>query len=77
MCMILPSCANKLLKKAPVLAPEETYWEVEEKLYDISHNKCKKRNGDNRKCKRVYSEVKDKWNLFYPGHIIIKKDTCF
>lgn len=73
----MPSCASKLLKQAPKLAVEDRFFAFEEKVGQISHNRCEKLNGKKRKCTKKYYDIKDLWNVFYPGHIIISKQKVF
>ena len=73
----LNSCSRKLLKQAPPLGKAETFYVFEKDQGKISHNRCEKRKGKDRKCTRTYFKINDMWNLFYPGFIIIKKDKVF
>lgn len=73
----LSSCAHKLLKQAPPLGKAETFYVFEDEYPFISHNRCKKRKGKDRKCTRTYYNINEMWKMFYPGFIIIKKDKVF
>lgn len=75
--LLLQGCASKLLKQAPPLAAHETFYVFEEEVYQISHNRCKKLEGKDRKCTKTYFNVGEMWNVFYPGHIIIFKAKVF
>lgn len=75
--ILLGGCANQLLKQAPKLAPAETFYIFEQEEGKISHNRCKKLNGANRKCTKTIYDMKAMWPLFFPGHIIIKKEKVF
>ena len=73
----LTSCAKQLLKQAPPLKKSETFYIFEDDVGVISHNRCKKRKGKDRKCTKTYFKVNDMWNTFFPGYIIIQKSKVF
>ena len=74
---VITGCAGNLLKQSPPLAPENRFYKFEKEPGVISHNRCNKRKGKDRDCTKTYEDVMDMWDLFYPGHIIIKKDKVF
>lgn len=75
--LLISSCSKKLLRQSPVLAVENRFYKFEKELGVISHNRCEKRKGKDRKCTKTFTDVMSMWDIFYPGHIIIKKDKVF
>lgn len=75
--LLLNGCASKLLKKAPVLAPHKTFYKFEKEVGTVFHNKCKKKDGEDRKCTKTEFTIEEMWGTFYPGFIIIPEHMVF
>ena len=63
---LLGGCSSKrLLKKSGPIAPEWRMYDFSDKKGVIFHNKCKKKKGDDRKCKKTPLDILDNWDMFH------------
>lgn len=70
-------CGHNMLKQSPPLAPEEKFYQVDEKVGVVFHRRCEKLSGKDRKCTRTEYRITELWNVLYPSFILIRKDKVF
>lgn len=71
------SCSSGLLRQSPPLNDSDTFYKFTGRPGIIFHNRCELLEGKDRMCTLTEHEILDKWDTFYPGHMIIGIEKCF